>query len=128
MKFLSWIILLPLAFVLIIFSVSNRGSVPIDLWPLPYGIEIPLYILLIATLLVGVLWGGVSTWMRAGQTRRAGRLKAQENRTLSSEITLLKKQVENLKAEIKLSQTIVSRETISQSENVEPLKLENKSK
>lgn len=101
MKYLSWIILLPLALALIIFGVSNRASVPIDLWPIPYQIDIPLFALLFGALLTGVLWGGVATWMRAGRKRRDSRQVTRDLRSLNLDNQHLKKEIEALKADAK---------------------------
>ncbi len=101
MKYLIWIIFLPIAVVLIVFGVSNRASVPVDLWPFSLIIEVPLFALLIGALLSGVIWGGVSTWLRAGSARREARQNAREVRSLTFENQRQGKTIESLKADIK---------------------------
>lgn len=101
MKYLIWIIFLPITVVLIVFGVNNRGLVPVDLWPLSLIIEIPLIALLFGVLLAGVVWGGVSAWLRAGSTRRIARQNAREVRTLTFENQRQGKIIESLKADTK---------------------------
>ncbi len=98
---LSWIILFPLAVVLIVFAVSNRGPIAINLWPVPVSVEIPLFILLFAVLTIGVVWGGVATWMSGGNARKIARAKVREARSSEMEIKRLKSQVSKLEADAK---------------------------
>ena len=101
MRSLSWIILFPLAVVLIVFAVSNRDAVLIDLWPLPISIEISLFVLLFAALVVGVFWGGVAAWLSGGDARKAARSKARELKQAETEIKRLKEQVSRLEADLR---------------------------
>jgi len=101
-KYLSWIILFPLAIVLILLGVSNRGLVSVDLSPAPFIIDVPLYALLFGALLVGVVWGGVAAWLNAGRTRREARQANRELRSMAMEDMRQKKEIESLKAEIKV--------------------------
>jgi uncharacterized integral membrane protein len=100
-KYLLWIIFLPLAVVLIVFGVSNRAAVPIDLWPFSLIIEVPLFVLLFGVMLIGVVWGGVATWLRAGATRREARLNARELKSLTFENQRQGRMIESLEADIK---------------------------
>ena len=43
MRLLSWIILLPVALAVAAFSAVNRVPVALDLWPLPFTPERPVY-------------------------------------------------------------------------------------
>ena len=81
MKVISWIIGLPIAVLAIIFAVSNRGGVLVDLWPLPWEVTLPLYLLVLGALGIGLLAGAVIAWMSAGTTRaRARREHRRANR------------------------------------------------
>ncbi len=99
MKHLSWIILFPLAVLLIVFSVTNRDAITIDLWPFPVMIDVPLFALVFATLLVGVLWGGISAWLNGGKARRTARLKSREAEMTASENRRLKERIAALEAD-----------------------------
>lgn len=101
MRNLSWIILFPLAVVLIVFAVSNRNAVSVDLWPFPVSLEVPLFALLFAALLIGVFWGGVATWLSGGSTRKAARSNAREAKRAESESRHLKDQISKLEADVR---------------------------
>ena len=60
MKLLTWIVLLPVAALIIVFAVVNRGMTTLNLWPLPYEIDLPLFSVIFGGTLVGVVWGGVA--------------------------------------------------------------------
>jgi len=70
MKFLAWIVLLPATLVAIAFAVANRHEVAVSFDPLPFGFEVPLYLLALAFIFLGMLIGGVSTWAKALRWRR----------------------------------------------------------
>ncbi len=57
MKFLWWIALALVAVLLILFAVSNRETVSVELWPLPALMQLPLYLLVLGTLVVGFFLG-----------------------------------------------------------------------
>ncbi|MCQ0989509.1 LapA family protein [Jiella marina] len=73
-KILSFLILAPIAIVLVIFFVANRGEVPITLDPfgsipqLTYSV--PLFYLLMGSLVVGLILGGIGTFLTQSHYRR----------------------------------------------------------
>jgi len=73
MKFFRWVVLALVAFVLILFAVSNRESVSVELWPLPALVELPLYLVVLGTLLVGFFAGELIAWGRNWRWRREAR-------------------------------------------------------
>src|SRR5277367_3691809 len=62
MKFLWWIVLALAALLLILFAVSNREMVSVGLWPLPVLVEMPLYLVVLGTLILGFVLGELVTW------------------------------------------------------------------
>ena len=77
MRVLAWLIGLPLAVVVTVFAVANRQAVSFDLWPLPFGVEIPAYLAVLGPLGLGLVLGAVLVWipgtgsrLRARQDRR----------------------------------------------------------
>ncbi len=89
---------------LIVFSVTNRDAITIDLWPFPISVDVPLFAVVFAALLLGVLWGGVSTWLNGAKARRLARLKAREAELAASENRRLKERIATLEAEARTSQ------------------------
>jgi len=72
-RFLTWLIMIPFALVVIVFSAVNRELVTLDLWPLPNEITVPVFTLVLAVFIVGFLWGGILAWVSAGSARRHAR-------------------------------------------------------
>ena len=54
-RFLTWLIMIPFALVVIVFSAVNRELVTLDLWPLPNEITVPVFTLVLAVFIVGFL-------------------------------------------------------------------------
>jgi uncharacterized integral membrane protein len=72
------LILLPVAAVFLCFAVANRHSVTVFFDPLvsndqDYAVAVPLFVLLILTLMAGVMIGGVASWLNQSKHRRAAR-------------------------------------------------------
>lgn len=90
MKLLSWIIGLPVAVVAVVFAVNNRQAVTLDLWPLPWTLDLPLFLMALLPLALGLVVGGSIAWLAGasargqarGEARRAARL---ENRLKATE-------------------------------------------
>ena len=64
-KLFKWILAIPFTIFLIIFSVSNKQLLEIFLWPLPWSIEIPVYLFSLGLLLSGFVFGYIIGWGRA---------------------------------------------------------------
>lgn len=99
MKLLSWIVLLPIAALVIVFAVVNRELTTLSLWPLPFEVDLPLFSVIFGGTLIGVLWGGVAAWSAAGTTRTKARERAREIQRLNDENRRLKGQVETFERE-----------------------------
>ena len=56
-KILGWLTGVPLAVIATAFSVANRDAVRLDLWPLPYSVDIPIYVTVMGSVVLGVLVG-----------------------------------------------------------------------
>ncbi len=73
MKRFSWILTLPLIAVAVIFSIANRESVTLDLWPFELSLQLPLFVILLTCIAFGLVVGGMATWLSAGPARRRTR-------------------------------------------------------
>ena len=81
MKFLYWLIAVPIIAVIASFAVSNRESVALVLWPLPFEMGAPLYLPVLAALALGLLIGIVVFGLAAARWRfRARRLERDRDR------------------------------------------------
>lgn len=92
---------MPLALVIIVFSLVNRGPVAVDFWPFPAVIEIPLFALVLVILAVGVLWGGVGAWLAAGQSRIRARHASRRADAAEIEVRDLEERVSGLQEDLK---------------------------
>ncbi len=63
MRFLRVILGALLLLILVIFAVANRQGVAVSLDPLPFAIELPLYLLVFATFITGLLLGAFAQWL-----------------------------------------------------------------
>jgi uncharacterized integral membrane protein len=94
-RFVSALILVPLAIVLVAFAVANRQTVVVSLDPfdqahpaLSYGV--PLFALILVLAIGGVIVGGIAAWLRQSKWRRAARLAQREARELRTELARIK--------------------------------------
>jgi hypothetical protein len=97
-RFLILFVLLPLAIVAVALSVANRSGVVLSLDPLGgaeprWSIELPLFILLFATLGLGILVGGVATWVGQGKWRKAARAERANATRLRQDVEHLRERV-----------------------------------
>lgn len=102
-NFFRAIVLIPLALIIIAFAVANRQTVAFTLDP--FGIattslnfELPLFALAFALVILGVILGGIATWMKQGHWRRAARSLDMEVRKLRGENEQLRKHAEMAEA------------------------------
>lgn len=82
-RLVAALILVPLAIVIVALSVANRHAVTLSLDPFnadapAAAIAMPLYVLIFAAIALGVLLGGVGTWLGQGRWRRQARTLKRE--------------------------------------------------
>ena len=90
-RILTWIVIAPLAAVIIAFAVANRQTVTVSFDPFSsanpaYAATLPLFAVIFAVLILGVIVGGVAAWIRQSQWRRRARQLDGEVRALHEEI------------------------------------------
>jgi uncharacterized integral membrane protein len=76
-KIVAAVILVPLAALIVAFAVANRESVTISFDPFSAqrvdAVTQPLFVVILAALIVGVVIGGLASWLRHGKWRRLAR-------------------------------------------------------
>lgn len=87
---LKALVILPLAVVIVLLSVSNRELVTVSLDPFSgqvpaVALTAPLFAVILGAVMVGVLVGGVAVWWSQGRFRRAAREKERELRRVRAE-------------------------------------------
>jgi hypothetical protein len=95
-KIITVLILVPLAAILVAFAVANRQTVVVSLDPFDhaqpaFSVAMPLFGLVLALVIGGVVIGGVAAWLRQGKWRRAARLAEGDARELRAELDRLKR-------------------------------------
>ena len=81
MKILSRFLFLLFVLMGVLIAVSNAQPVQLTLWPLPYAVAIPVYLLVVVLLLLGVLAGlGLGWWAGRHHRRRARERGAEVDR------------------------------------------------
>ena len=98
-RFLTIFVLIPVAVVVVVLSVANRGLVTFSLDPIGAGttgwtVTAPLYVFLFATLGLGIMVGGVATWVRQGRWRQAARSERANADRLRADVARLRDRLE----------------------------------
>ncbi len=75
MRYLSWILTIPIALLAVSFAVSNLEPVSLGLWPLPHRVDVPAYALVLVTLVLGFLLGGLVAWWGGHGQRKQAKLE-----------------------------------------------------
>jgi uncharacterized integral membrane protein len=86
MRFLFRLVMFVIAIVLVVFAVSNRGTIAVGLWPLPDVVELPLYLVILGCLLVGFVAGELAAWASGRHWRREVRRSARRIAALEREL------------------------------------------
>jgi uncharacterized integral membrane protein len=95
-KIVRALVLIPLAIVLVALAVANRQTVTVSFDPFDrvdpaFSVTMPLYVLILALVIAGVIVGGVAAWMRQGQWRWRARRAETQTRELRAENDQLKR-------------------------------------
>ena len=93
-RLVAAIILVPLAVIIIAFAVANRQSVTLSFDPFSSNepaasVTLPLFALIILLLIIGVLIGGLATWLRQGKWRGSARRFERELHRLREKLAAL---------------------------------------
>jgi len=102
-KILSFIILVPLAILLVVFCVANREAISVSLDPIgtlpQLAFQAPLFVLLIGSLIAGLLLGGLGTWMTQSHYRAKSARRRREVENLRHEVELSNERLRRLREE-----------------------------
>ena len=90
MKILSRGLLLLFVLLGVLIAVSNAQPVQLALWPLPHVVVAPLWLLVVALLMLGVLAGFGLGWWASRHARRRGREARVEAARLDRELGRLR--------------------------------------
>jgi uncharacterized integral membrane protein len=90
-KFLTTLIVVPLALIFIVFAVANRHFVTVSFDPFnstnpSVSVSLPLFVLIILIAILGVVAGGSATWLGQRRWRRAARRHEAEARAAREQL------------------------------------------
>jgi uncharacterized integral membrane protein len=104
-KLAFWIVAIPIFVVVVAFSIANHGTQEISLWPVSETtITLPQYAIVLAAMLVGILLGGMMSWIHGSPGRH-------ERRMLNREVSSLRQQVKELRGKLESAGNVADRAT-----------------
>ena len=94
-KFFTALVLIPLGVILVVFAVANRHLVTVSFDPFnstdpAVGVRLPLFVIIIAVAIAGVVAGGSATWLRQRHWRRAARQHEADARQARTQLAELR--------------------------------------
>lgn len=83
MKLLRWIVLPPIIVLVMAIAVANRGAVTFSLDPFDQAapalsFDLPLFLIILASVFLGILIGGMGAWAQARRKKAAKALEIRE--------------------------------------------------
>jgi len=93
-KFLTYLVLVPLAVVILMFALANRQIVTVSFDPFSssqpaLSFTMPLFVLIFLLVILGVLIGGIAAWLRQSKWRRNARRLETDVEALRREMAVL---------------------------------------
>ena|SRR5271168_3237633 len=90
-KFLNAVVFIPLGAILVVFAVANRHLVTVSFDPFnsedpTLGFTLPLFVVIIAVAILGVIAGSSATWFGQRRWRRAARQHEADARDLRAQL------------------------------------------
>jgi uncharacterized integral membrane protein len=94
-KFFTALVLIPLGLIFVVFAVANRHPVTVSFDPFnssdpSVAVTLPLFFVIIAVAIVGVVAGSSATWFRQRHWRRAARQHEADARQARSQLADLR--------------------------------------
>jgi uncharacterized integral membrane protein len=95
-KILTAVVVIPLVVIIVAFAVANRQTITVSFDPLSsanpaYAATVPLFVLIFAVLIFGVVIGGFAAWIRQGKWRRAARRLDADVHALRDDVAALRR-------------------------------------
>jgi lipopolysaccharide assembly protein A len=81
-----WSVILIAAALLVPFAIANRATVLLGLWPFPFVLEMPVYLLVLLSSFAGFVVGAVAIWIAGHGLRRELRRRRRRVEALEREL------------------------------------------
>ena len=99
-KLISFCITFPVTLIVVLFAVSNREWVSMELWPLPGALDAPLYLIFLVAVAAGFVLGGAIAWSgELGHKMRANRAEKRAD-DLERELAVMRIREEEIRAQV----------------------------
>ena len=103
-KFFTALIVIPLALIFVVFAVANRHFVTVSFDPFnsanpSVSVSLPLFVLIIAVGILGVIAGGCATWFGQRRWRRAARQHEADAKAARAQLAELRANAAGLRGE-----------------------------
>ena len=86
MRVLNTIFAVLIAVLVVLFAVSNRAPVVVEIWPFPYQLELGLYALILLAGFLGYLVGIFTSWLSGAKRRRELKMLRREAKDLQASL------------------------------------------
>jgi uncharacterized integral membrane protein len=98
-KIVNALVILPLAILFVVFAVANRQLVTLSFDPFDssdpaLGVTLPLFIVIIAAAIFGVMAGSIATWFGQHRWRKAAKLHEAEARHARTQLADLRERMQ----------------------------------
>jgi uncharacterized integral membrane protein len=75
---LKWLLLVPVAVIVILLAIANRGPATVTFDPFSgadpqFSVTVPMFLILFAAVAIGVVLGGIASWLNQARYRREAR-------------------------------------------------------
>jgi len=80
-----------IASILIGFSIFNRQAVSLTYSPIHESLEIPLYLIALAFMAIGFIYGGITAWLNGSKLRKTKRQQRKTIKSLEKELNTIQK-------------------------------------
>lgn len=87
---ISALFALPFTLLVILFAVSNRSTVTVELFPLPGQAELPLYLLVLPLLALSFFMGALLMWVLGHGARATAKRESKRAQKLEKELASLR--------------------------------------
>ena len=88
MRLIGWLLALPVSLLAAVFAVANRHDLRLQLWPLPWSLDLPVYLAVLVPLVLGMVLGGLAVWLGGHRTRVAARHHRRRAESLERQLTV----------------------------------------
>lgn len=86
MAFLRWLVTAVIAVLVLGFTLSNLERVDVHLTPFHDPYILPLYFVILGSIAVGFIWGGILVWMNASVSRKEAKQYKKKAERLEKEL------------------------------------------